>query len=165
MTFIKYTKDGKAVIQHAALILSGLYGEDVLNVLTLDKALVLMKREMTPAEKYRAYVSLSRLASDLQKELTSGKPDGADSIKGRNAWGYNASDGVITFPIEAFEDAGIWGEDLLIQSVDGAVVIIPEKQVERMTDRAMTAISKGCLDTAVIASLMGRLKKQGGDND
>ena len=43
MTFIKYTHDGKAVIQPAALTLSNLDNEDTLEMHTLDNAIVLLK--------------------------------------------------------------------------------------------------------------------------
>lgn len=41
MTFINYTNDGKAVIQSAALILSGLEREKTLELHTLENAIVL----------------------------------------------------------------------------------------------------------------------------
>ena len=53
MTFIKYTNDGKAVIQPAALVLSGLEKEDALEMHTLDSAIVLIKEEMPPVEKVK----------------------------------------------------------------------------------------------------------------
>ena len=43
MTFIKYTNDGKAVIQPAALTLSGLEQEETLEMHTLENAIVLLK--------------------------------------------------------------------------------------------------------------------------
>lgn len=48
MTFIKYTSDGKAVIQPAALTLSGLDREETLELHTLENAIVLLKQEMEP---------------------------------------------------------------------------------------------------------------------
>ena len=50
MTFINYTNDGKAVIQSAALILSGLEQEETLELHTLENAIVLLKPEMKPVE-------------------------------------------------------------------------------------------------------------------
>ena len=61
MTFIKYTNDGKAVIQPAALILSGLDTEDALEMHTLENAIVLFKQEMEPSEKVAAVTTLLRL--------------------------------------------------------------------------------------------------------
>ena len=46
MTFIKYTNDGKAVIQPAALTLSGLEQEETLEMHTLENAIVLLKQEI-----------------------------------------------------------------------------------------------------------------------
>ena len=46
MTFIKYTNDGKAVIQPAALTLSGLDREETLEIHTLEIAIVLLKPDM-----------------------------------------------------------------------------------------------------------------------
>ena len=54
MTFIKYTNDGKAVIQPAALTLSGLEQEETLEMHTLENAIVLLKQEMEPVEKAAA---------------------------------------------------------------------------------------------------------------
>lgn len=66
MTFIKYTNDGKAVIQPAALTLSGLEQEETLEMHILEKAIVLLKPDMEPVEKTAAMVqaaTMSRLWS------------------------------------------------------------------------------------------------------
>ena len=69
MTFIKYTTDGKAVIQPAALILSGLDREDALEMHTLENAIVLFKQKMKPAEKVAATTTLLRLAHSLLEDM------------------------------------------------------------------------------------------------
>ena len=69
MTFIKYTNDGKAVIQPAALILSGLENEDALEMQTLDNVLVLFKEKMPPVEKMKTVISLMRLVLKMKKTL------------------------------------------------------------------------------------------------
>ena len=53
MIFIKYTNDGKAVIQPAALTLSGLEQEETLEMHTLENAIVLLKQEMEQVVQYR----------------------------------------------------------------------------------------------------------------
>lgn len=58
MTFIKYTNDGKAVIQPAALTLSGLEQEETLEMHTLENAIVLLKQEMEPVEKAAASLDI-----------------------------------------------------------------------------------------------------------
>ena len=72
MTFIKYTNDGKAVIQPAALVLSGLEKEDALEMHTLDSAIVLIKEEMPPVEKVKTVCSLMRLVNSLTADLMCG---------------------------------------------------------------------------------------------
>ena len=57
MTFIKYTNDGKAVIQPAALTLSGLEQEETLEMHTLENAIVLLKPDMEPVEKAAAMMT------------------------------------------------------------------------------------------------------------
>ena len=69
MTFIKYTNDGKAVIQPAALTLSGLDREETLELHTLENAIVLLKQEMEPAEKAAATTTLLRLALCLMEDM------------------------------------------------------------------------------------------------
>ena len=72
MTFIKYTNDGKAVIQPAALILSGLENEDALEMQTLDNVLVLHKEKMPPVEKMKTVISLMRLVNSLTSDTMCG---------------------------------------------------------------------------------------------
>ena len=74
MTFIKYTSDGKAVIQPAALTLSGLDREETLELHTLENAIVLLKQEMEPAEKAAATTTLLRLAHSLMKICSPSPP-------------------------------------------------------------------------------------------
>ena len=70
MTFIKYTNDGKAVIQPAALTLSGLEQEETLEMHTLENAIVLLKPDMEPVEKAAAMMTLMRLTNSLLCWLT-----------------------------------------------------------------------------------------------
>ena len=72
MTFIKYTNDGKAVIQPAALTLSGLEQEETLEMHTLENAIVLLKQEMEPVEKAAAMMALIRLVNSLWADMMAG---------------------------------------------------------------------------------------------
>lgn len=122
MTFIKYTNDGKAVIQPAALVLSNLDNENALEMHTLDNAIVLLKENMTPLEKFFTVESLIRLVESLAVELEGDTDnDAADDDDEADDDGF--CDDTIPIPAEAFEDAGIWGKNLNIQVIDGAVVI------------------------------------------
>lgn len=119
MTFIKYTNDGKAVIQPAALTLSGLEQEETLEMHTLENAIVLLKPEMMPVEKAALMMTLMRLVNSLTADMmtTVDEPEAND--------GESDSD-VIGVPIEAFADAGILQDDLQVFSMEGAVVIVSE---------------------------------------
>ena len=50
MKFINYTNDGRVVVQHAALILSKLDETDMLELHTMDNAIILLKKDMTLVE-------------------------------------------------------------------------------------------------------------------
>lgn len=121
MTFIKYTNDGKAVIQPAALTLSNLDNEDALEMHTLDNAIVLLKEDMTSVEKYLAFKALGRLVDSLSLELVNAMEEegGFDDDEDDE----DLCDDMLPIPAEAFEAAGIWGKDLHIAAIDGAVVI------------------------------------------
>ena len=124
MTFIKYTNDGKAVIQPAALVLSGLEKEDALEMHTLDSAIVLIKEEMPPVEKVKTVCSLMGLVNSLTADLMCG----FDEFIDEDVDGENFCEDTIPIPAEAFEDAGIWGKNLNIQVIDGAVVITADDE-------------------------------------
>ena len=128
MTFIKYTNDGKAVIQPAALMLSGLENEDVLEMQTLDNVLVLLKEKMSPTEKMKTVISLMRLVNGLTADMICGFDEHIaeecdDECDGDSGEDFDDEDDNISIPAEAFEDAGILGKILHIQVSDGAVLI------------------------------------------
>lgn len=155
MTFVKYTNDGKVIIQDAALFLSGLDNEEMLEMYLRENAIVLMKLDMPYMEKLLTLRDLTHLIGEMTLGLMPemkgpGRPDKDGKDAGpipagvldedttiytpKNAGsedcgdhGYNACDDTVPIPVEALEAAGIMGENLLIQSVDGAVVIFPEK--------------------------------------
>lgn len=121
MEFINYTHDGKAVIQPAALLLSKLEQEEVLELHTLDNAILLLKGEMTPLEKSETMCALMRMVNALATDLMcgfdvdeDGEEDEDDDVD---------CDSSVPIPAEVLEAAGIWGENLCIQVIDGAVVI------------------------------------------
>lgn len=126
MTFIKYTNDGKAVIQPAALVLSNLDNENALEMHTLDNAIVLLKENMTPLEKFFTVESLIRLVESLAVELE-GDTDHDAADNDDEADNEDFCDDTIPIPVEAFEDAGIWGKDLHVQVIDGAVIITADE--------------------------------------
>lgn len=162
MTFIKYTHDGKAVIQPAALTLSNLDNEDTLEMHTLDNAIVLLKEDMAPMEKYLTIASLIRLVESLAVELESDTDDDAvdDCEEGDNDIGDTCDD-VIPIPAEAFEDAGIWGKDLHIHAVDGAVVITADEECDESTEKMVQTIGKHLFDAAVSLNIVNQLLASG----
>lgn len=126
MEFINYTQDGKAVIQPAALLLSKLEQEEVLELHTLDNAIVLLKKEMTPLEKSETMCALMRMANALAADLMCGFDVDEDSEDDEDD--DTSCDGSIPIPAEVLEAAGIWGESLRIQVIDGAVVITADTE-------------------------------------
>lgn len=126
MEFINYTHDGKAVIQPAALLLSKLEQEEVLELHTLDNAIVLLKEKMTPLEKSETMCALMRMANALAADLMCGFDVDEDSEDDEND--DTDCDDSIPIPAEVLEAAGIWGESLRIQVIDGAVVITADTE-------------------------------------
>jgi hypothetical protein len=125
MTFIKYTNDGKAVIQPAALTLSNLDNEDALEMYTLDNAIVLLKPEMHPVKCLSAMASLAHLVNYLGASLISGRQK-HESATAANEDDYDED--IVAVPAEAFEDAGILHDDLRAYSTEGAVLIVSENR-------------------------------------
>lgn len=129
MTFINYTDDGKAVIQSAALILSGLEREETLELHTLENAIVLLKPEMKPVEKAAAMMTLMRLVNSLGADMMTGwegqeeNEDMCDGCQG-------CAEDTLPIPAEAFADAGILHDNLRVFSVDGAVLVVPQNDAE-----------------------------------
>ena len=122
MTFIKYTNDGKAVIQPAALTLSGLEQEETLEMHTLENAMVLLKQEMEPVEKAAAMMALMRLAHSLWEDMLAGWEAQEDPCDGCSG----CDEDMLPIPAEAFADAGILHDNLRVVSVDGAVLVVSD---------------------------------------
>lgn len=129
MTFINYTNDGKAVIQLAALTLSGLEREETLELHTLENAIVLLKPEMKPVEKAAAMITLMRLVNSLGADMMTGwegQEDDEDMCDGC----HGCNEDTLPIPAEAFVDAGILFDNLRVLSVDGAVLVVPQDDAE-----------------------------------
>ena len=139
MTFIKYTNDGKAVIQPAALTLSGLEQEETLEMHTLENAMVLLKQEMEPVEKAAAMMALMRLAHSLWEDMLAGwedQKDDADPCDGCSGCGED----MLPIPAEAFADAGILHDNLRVVSVDGAVLVVSDDRKTAWSEALTKAI-------------------------
>ena len=129
MTFINYTNDGKAVIQSAALTLSGLEREETLELHTLENAIVLLKPEMKPVEKAAATMTLMRLVNSLGADMMAGwkGQEGDEDMCGSC---QGCAEDTLPIPAEAFADAGILHDNLRVFSVDGAVLVVPQDDAE-----------------------------------
>lgn len=139
MTFIKYTNDGKAVIQPAALTLSGLEQEETLEMHILEKAIVLLKPDMEPVEKAAAMMALIRLVNSLWADMMAGweKQDGdADLCDGCSG----CDEDMLPIPAEAFADAGILHDNLRVVSVDGAVLVVSDDRKTAWSEALTKAI-------------------------
>lgn len=129
MTFINYTNDGKAVIQSAALILSGLEREKTLELHTLENAIVLLKPEMKPVEKVAAMMTLMRLVNSLGADMMAGWKSQEEDEDVCNGC-HGCTEDTLPIPAEAFADAGILYDNLRVFSVDGAVLVVPQDDAE-----------------------------------
>lgn len=142
MTFINYTNDGKAVIQSAALILSGLEREETLELHTLENAIVLLKPEMKPVEKAAAMMTLMRLVNSLGADMMAGwKGQEEDEEKCEGCHGCDED--MLPIPAEAFADAGILFDNLRVFSVDGAVLVVSDDHKAKWHE-ALTKMATEC---------------------
>ena len=139
MTFIKYTNDGKAVIQPAALTLSGLEQEETLEMHTLENAIVLLKQEMEPVEIAAAMLALIRLVNSLWADMMAGwkvMVGVTDTCDGCSGCGEE----MLPIPAEAFADAGILHDNLRVVSVDGAVLVVSDDRKTAWSEALTKAI-------------------------
>jgi hypothetical protein len=126
MKFEKYMKNGKIVIQPAALTLCGLHGEDHLEMHTLDHALVLVKDELTRAQTTNTVMELMRLCNSLMVDVdTRAEDDPADEPYDGNDDHDpdNDVDSGLPIPFSVLEDAGLADDALQITSAEGIVTI------------------------------------------
>ena len=139
MTFIKYTNDGKAVIQPAALTLSGLDREETLEMHTLENAIVLLKPDMEPVEKAAAMMTVMRLAHSLWEDMLAdweAQEDDGDMCDGC----HGCDEDMLPIPAEAFADAGILYDNLCVFSVDGAVLVVSDDRKTAWSEALAKAI-------------------------
>ena len=139
MTFIKYTSDGKAVIQPAALTLSGLDREETLELHTLENAIVLLKPDMEPVEKAAAMMTVMRLAHSLWEDMLAdweAQEDDGDMCDGC----HGCDEDMLPIPAEAFEDADILYDNLCVISVDGAVLVVSDDRKTAWSEALAKAI-------------------------
>lgn len=161
MTFIKYTNDGKAVIQPAALILSGLENEVALEMQTLDNVLVLHKEKMPPVEKMKTVISLMRLVNSLTSDTMCGFEEHIDEECDDECDDDFDEDDNIPIPAEAFEDAGILGKILHVQVSDGAVLITAAEEDDESNEMKEHALAQFLFQAAVSLNAAVDLLKQG----
>ena len=139
MTFIKYTNDGKAVIQPAALTLSGLDREEKLEMHTLENAIVLLKPDIEPVEKAAAMMTVMRLAHSLWEDMLAdweNQEDDEDMCDGC----HGCDEDMLPIPAEAFEDADILYDNLRVISVDGAVLVVSDDRKTAWSESLTKAI-------------------------
>lgn len=142
MTFINYTNDGKAVIQSAALILSGLEREETLELHTLENAIVLLKPEMKPVEKAAAMITLMRLVNSLGADMMTGW-EGQEEDENMCGSCHGCDEDMLPIPAEAFADAGILFDNLRVFSVDGAVLVVSDDHKAKWHE-ALTKMATEC---------------------
>lgn len=142
MTFINYTNDGKAVIQSAALILSGLEREKTLELHTLENAIVLLKPEMKPVEKAAAMITLMRLVNSLGADMMTGW-EGQEDDEDMCGSCHGCDEDILPIPAEAFADAGILFDNLRVFSVDGAVLVVSDDHKAKWHE-ALTKMATEC---------------------
>ena len=139
MTFIKYINDGKAVIQPAALTLSGLDREETLEMHTLENAIVLLKPDIEPVEKAAAMMTVMRLAHSLWEDMLAdweNQEDDEDMCDGC----HGCDEDMLPIPAEAFEDADILYDNLRVISVDGAVLVVSDDRKTAWSESLTKAI-------------------------
>ena len=162
MTFIKYTNDGKAVIQPAALILSGLENEVALEMQTLDNVLVLHKEKMPPVEKMKTVISLMRLVNSLTSDMMCGFAEHIDEeCDDECDDDFDDDEDNIPIPAEAFEDAGILGKILHVQVSDGAVLITAAEEDDESNEMKEHALAQFLFQAAVSLNAAVELLKTG----
>ena len=142
MTFINYTNDGKAVIQSAALILSGLEREETLELHTLENAIVLLKPEMKPVEKAAAMMTLMRQVNSLGADMMTGW-EGQEGDEDMCGSCHGCDEDMLPIPAEAFADAGILFDNLRVFSVDGAVLVVSDDHKAKWHE-ALTKMATEC---------------------
>ena len=148
MTFVKYTDEGKVVIQPAALMLSSLNEEELLEMHTLDKVLILLKDEMTPQETVAIVEELTRFCGSLMA-------DAAEKLEERS------DRDTIRIPLEAFEDAGIDAENLRLLIDDGLLIFARDDKEVNLSSRTIAELMKCGIPAAKLAELLKEYQADG----
>lgn len=164
MTFIKYTNDGKAVIQPAALTLSGLEQEETLEMHILEKAIVLLKPDMEPVEKAAAMMTLMRLTNSLLADMLAdweNQEDDADPCDGCSG----CDEDMLPIPAEAFADADILYDNLRVVSVDGAVLVVSDDRKTKWTSELDKSLEQLGIDRADFEKLVKAVMELDEDED
>lgn len=130
MTFVKYSSDGKIIIQPAALILCSLEREEQLEMHTLDSALVLLKSNMEIQEKFSVMAELVKLVTSMLAEAITQLDEAPDDLHS------------IRIPIEAFEDAGIDEGDLQVLADDGIVILVQDAQEVKLSSWTLDELAR-----------------------
>ena len=164
MTFIKYTNDGKAVIQPAALTLSGLEQEETLEMHTLENAIVLLKPEMEPVEKAAAMMTMMRLAHSLWEDMLAGWKDqegDADPCDGCSGCGEE----MLPIPPEALAHPGNLHDNLSLISVDGAVLVVSDDRKTKWAAELDKSLEQLGIDRAGFENLVKAVMELDEDED
>ena len=164
MTFIKYTNDGKAVIQPAALTLSGLEQEETLEMHILEKAIVLLKPDMEPVEKAAAMMTLMRLTNSLLADMLAdweNQEDDADPCDGCSG----CDEDMLPIPAEAFADADILYDNLRVLSVDGAVLVVSDDRKTKWAAELDKSLEQFGIDRAGFEKLLKAVTELDEDED
>ena len=144
MTFIKYTNDGKAVIQPAALTLSGLDAEKKLEMHTLNKAIVLLKDRMTAEDKLTAINELLRLANSLAVSV-------AADLKEEQEF---------QLPYEAVIDAGLDDCELEVFADDGIVMIVGAQESVNISSWTVRELARHGLPLDLFTNMVSDIHEE-----
>lgn len=144
MTFIKYTRDGKAVIQPSALTLSSLDAEKKLEMHTLNKAIVLLKDRMTAEDKLTTINELLRLANSLAVSVAANLKDEQE----------------FQFPYEAVIDAGLDGCELEVFADDGIVMIVGDHESVNLSSWTVRELARHGLPLDLFAKLVSDIHEE-----
>lgn len=158
MIFTNLIYNGKAIIPPTALRLSELDHEERLDMHVLDRAVVLLKEDMPHDETIEVAMGLLHLADRMVSDLFSTDVETEDENQ-------PDEDDMVGIPSEAFEDAGILGDNLYIKSMDGAVLITACPDTELVTERLMDTLWGSCFDVVAVSEALKNLRNSGNPNE
>lgn len=129
MTFVKRTANEGVVITPAAMLLSGLEVHELLEVQTLDGAVVMYQADAEYQDRLAIANELMRLAEAL---LSDTMEDAADELEADS----------VRFPNEIFESAGLDTDEYDIFSDDGIIMIVRKNQDFNISDKTRKSLHK-----------------------